>query len=165
PAGIDMTMLASTVFDELKRTAKGREVIGRVGKLPPAAGDREMVRELLIELLANAIKFTRVRKRAIIRIQGKRAGGENLYSINDNGAGFDMEYSGNLFGLFQKLHSSTIYEGEGTGLAKVRRIIDRHGGKTWAEGKVDCGATFFFTLPAADHAGMTGSEAARGESS
>ena len=124
-----------------------------------------MIQALMVELLANAIKFTRVKTKALITITGKRAGRENVYAITDNGAGFDMEYAGNLFGLFQKLHSSKVFEGEGLGLAKVRRIADRHGGRVWAEGMVDKGATFFFTLPAAENAGTTKRDTAREEPS
>src|SRR6266545_3991059 len=144
--GIDMNSLASSVLDELKGAAAGRAISSRIERLPPAFGDRDMVRQVLVELLDNAIKFTRPRGTASIVLKGERAEEENIYSVNDNGVGFDMEYAGNLFGLFQKLHSSDTFEGEGAGLAKVRRIIDRHGGRVWAEGKVDIGATFYFTL-------------------
>ena len=98
-------------------------------------------------LLANAVKFTKSRKTAVIEVGGRTEGKENIYYVKDNGAGFDERYVSNLFRPFQRLHGGEEYEGTGVGLAIVKRIIQRHGGRVWAEGKVNEGATFYFALP------------------
>jgi light-regulated signal transduction histidine kinase (bacteriophytochrome) len=106
-----------------------------------------MIRQVLVNLLANAVKFTRTKETAVIEVNGWSAEAENIYCVRDNGVGFEMEYAGKLFGVFQRLHSEDKFEGTGVGLAIVHRIIQRHGGRVWGEGKVDGGATFCFTLP------------------
>jgi len=144
---IDMDKLAKTVFKELKPAAHERKVEFNINKLPPSHGDQAMIRQVLINLLSNSIKFTRPKETGVIEIDGRSEGDENIYTIRDNGVGFDMKYVGKLFGVFQRLHSTEEFEGTGVGLAIVQHIIHRHGGRVWAEGKVGEGATFYFTLP------------------
>ena len=143
---IDMDKLAKAVFDEIKATVPEREIQFDIKPLPPAYGDEGLLRQVFFNLLFNAIKFTRFRENAIIEVGGYAEGPENVYYVKDNGIGFDMQYADKLFGAFQRLHSEQ-FEGTGIGLAIVQRIINRHGGRVWAEGKVNEGATFYFTLP------------------
>jgi light-regulated signal transduction histidine kinase (bacteriophytochrome) len=109
-----------------------------------------MIHEVLMNLISNAIKFTAPREVAIIEINGETNGNENSYYVRDNGVGFDMKYADKLFRVFQRLHSKEEFEGTGIGLALVQRIINRHGGRVWAESTVNAGATFYFTLPPAE---------------
>ena len=116
--------------------------------LPPARGDRTLLRQVLANLVDNAFKFSRGRPHPQIEIGTRREGPAVVYFVRDNGVGFDMRYADKLFGVFQRLHRADEFEGTGVGLALAQRIIQRHGGRIWADGKVDGGATFFFTLPA-----------------
>jgi PAS domain S-box-containing protein len=143
---IDMDKLAKTVFDEIKATVPEREIQFDTTPLPPAYGDEGLLRQVFFNLLFNAIKFTRFRENAIIEAGGYVEGPENVYYVKDNGVGFDMQYAEKLFVAFQRLHSDKQFEGTGIGLATVQRIIHRHDGRIWAEGKVNEGATFYFTL-------------------
>ena len=146
-SGINMDKVAKAVFDGLKATVPERILHLNMKTIPPAHGDRSMIHQVFVNLLSNAIKFTKPKEIALIEVKGKSEGNENIYCIRDNGVGFDMQYVGKLFGVFQRLHSSAEFEGTGVGLAIVQRIIHRHGGRVWAEGKVNEGATFYFTLP------------------
>ena len=143
---IDMEKLAREVYEEL-RPAVGHEVQVEIGHIPPALGDRAMMHQVFVNLLSNAIKFSRPREAARIGVGGSIEGDEAIYFVKDNGVGFDMQYVGKLFGVFQRLHSVNEFEGTGIGLAIVKRVITRHGGRVWAQGKVNEGATIYFALP------------------
>lgn len=132
-----------------ERDAGSRRIVWNIQPLPEVEADREMLALVLANLLANAVKYTRKRDPAVIEIGSKEEHGTYVFSIHDNGVGFDMRYADKLFGVFQRLHSTSEFEGTGVGLANVRRIIARHGGQTWAEGQVGQGATFYFALPRA----------------
>ena len=146
---IDMTALTQTIFAELRDWERERAVQLTPQDLPPAQGDRALIHQVVVNLLTNALKFTGARPDAAISLQGWSAGPENIYSVTDNGVGFDMQYADKLFTVFQRLHLSSEFEGTGVGLAIVHKIIQRHGGRVWAEGQVNQGATFYFSLPRA----------------
>ncbi|MBE7552050.1 MAG: PAS domain S-box protein [Anaerolineales bacterium] len=146
-APIDMTGLVTMVFQELTTPEDQVRLDFQLAPLPPALGDPTLIRQVWTNLLANAIKFSTKRERAIIEVNSRQEGGETVYYVRDNGAGFDMQYAGKLFGVFQRLHNEREFAGTGVGLAIVQRIIHRHGGRVWAESELDHGATFTFTLP------------------
>ncbi|HEY2898540.1 MAG TPA: ATP-binding protein [Gemmatimonadaceae bacterium] len=144
---VDLTMLVGEVVRNLQMATSDRDITWRLSPLPTVVGDLSMLRQVLANLVGNAVKYSKKRERAVIEIgmagdEGDRA----VMFVRDNGAGFNMRYYDKLFGVFHRLHSPDDFEGTGIGLATVRRIIDRHGGRTWAEGAVDEGATFYFTL-------------------
>ena len=146
---IDMTVLMREVAAELKDAAGiGRKIIFKFHPLPPATGEKTMIRQVFCNLIANAIKFTGLRETGVIEVGGGAAGNENVYYVKDNGVGFYMARSGRLFSLFGRLHTEAEFEGSGAGLAIVRRIIERHDGRVWAAAKPGEGAAFFFALPA-----------------
>ncbi|MEI7936551.1 MAG: ATP-binding protein [Verrucomicrobiota bacterium] len=145
---IELTGLAEECIQQLKPEINGRNILWQQHPLPAVQADPALLRQVLINLLSNAIKYTRPRDPAKIEIGcASENGREAVIFVRDNGVGFDMEYSNKLFGVFQRLHADDEFEGTGVGLANVRRIIARHGGRTWAEGKVNEGATFYFSLP------------------
>jgi PAS domain S-box-containing protein len=143
---IDMGTMAGSVFHELTTPESRARIDFQVGIVPPAVADPTLIRQVWMNLLSNAIKFSSKRDRAVIKVSARQNEGENVYAVQDDGAGFDMQYVGKLFGVFQRLHSSKEFEGTGVGLALVQRVIQRHGGRVWAEGETDKGATFYFAL-------------------
>src|ERR1051325_9675519 len=149
-APVDLASLAHAVVNEVRQAVAERQGKGTIAALPPAAGDGSLLRPGLTNLIGNAFKFTRGRPDACIDIGSRSDGGELVYYVRDNGAGFDMRYAAKLFRVFQRLHGSDEFEGSGVGLALVQRIVRRHGGRVWGEGHVNEGATFYFTLPPAD---------------
>ncbi len=146
-AAVDMNLLVSEVVAELGLNDQPPPKRVIVQRLPSAYGDRALLRLVWINLLSNAAKYTGTRKQPRIQVAGIRKDTETIYSVADNGVGFDMQYAGKLFGVFQRLHAEEEFPGTGVGLSLVQRIVNRHGGRVWAEGAVDKGATFFFALP------------------
>jgi PAS domain S-box-containing protein len=144
---VDLGVLAKAFADELRKSQPGRRVEFAVEEGLLVQGDRRLLRIALNHLLINAWKFTQKHPRAKIELGARQGDGGPTYFVSDDGAGFDMAYADKLFGPFQRLHPSTEFEGRGIGLAAVRRIIHRHGGRVWAEGAVGEGATFYFMLP------------------
>jgi PAS domain S-box-containing protein len=147
PQAIDMTALAHEALEGLHLAAGLDEPEVVIGALPRAHGDPALLRQVFANLLGNAVKFSRGRAGARVEVAGENTGGEAVYRVSDNGVGFDPRYTEQLFGVFQRLHRSEEFEGTGVGLAIVQRIVHRHGGRVWADGKPAAGATFWFTLP------------------
>jgi len=144
---VNLEQLVEEALTEVRQETDGRDIVWRVGGLPACYGDRSMLRLALLNLISNAVKFTRARAQAEIEIgcMGQEKD-QVVVFVRDNGIGFDMKYANKLFGVFQRLHPSEAFEGTGIGLATVQRIVHRHGGRVWAEGRVDKGATFYFSL-------------------
>jgi PAS domain S-box-containing protein len=147
---LDMEGLVNDVWMELQIINPDRRIDFKIDKVPASKGDRTLIKQVYSNLLSNAVKYTKNRDQARIETGGYRGENENVYYVKDNGVGFDMDYYDKLFGVFQRLHSADEYEGTGVGLAIVQRIIHRHGGSVWAEGQVEEGAAFYFTLPIKD---------------
>ena len=146
---VKLDQLLTVALDELKPEMAERRIAWTIGALPEVRGDAAMLRQVLINLLGNAVKYTRPREQARIEIGCHRSdASEHVLFVRDNGVGFDMQYAHKLFGVFQRLHSVTEFEGTGIGLALVQRIIHRHDGRVWVEGALNEGATFYFSLPA-----------------
>lgn len=144
--------LVHQILEDLRREQEGKQIEILIGDLPECQADPALLKQVFVNLLSNAFKFTRRQESVKIEI-GYRPGdrpGEQVYFVKDNGVGFNMQYANKLFGVFQRLHPAEEYEGTGVGLAIVQRIIHRHGGRVWAEGEVNKGATFYFTLPQSD---------------
>lgn len=146
-AEIDMNALAKKVFDELQAGSGGVRARLVMNPLPKGWGDPALIHQVWVNLLSNALKFSGATENPAVKVGGQAAGAENIYYVKDNGAGFDMHYYDKLFGVFQRLHSADEFPGTGVGLAIVQRVVVRHGGRVWAEGKVNEGATFYFALP------------------
>ncbi|MDQ3775181.1 MAG: response regulator [Pseudomonadota bacterium] len=144
---VDLSGLVQEVLRLLEPETAGRAIEWIMNELPEAQGDPRLLRLVFQNLVANALKYTRPKPRARIEISATRDGDDTIFSIRDNGVGFDMRYVERLFGVFQRLHTSADFEGTGIGLATVRRIVHRHGGRVWAEGEVDRGACFYVALP------------------
>ncbi len=148
---VDMHQDVSAAIELLQSRTAGRDISFKIGELPGAQADASMMRRIWLNLLDNAIKFTSARNAASIEIGAQIGSDQTTYFVKDNGAGFDMRYVAKLFGVFQRLHDSTQFPGTGIGLAVVNRIVARHGGRVWAEGKPGEGASFYFSLPAAEN--------------
>ncbi len=147
-ASVDLQAIAQEAIREVESDTNGRNVQWTVGALPPVTGDASLLRQVFVNLLSNALKYTRPRAVSSIEVGSVPTDSDEVVCfVRDNGVGFDMKYSDKLFGVFQRLHGTGEFEGTGIGLANVRRVIQRHGGRTWAEGTVDGGATFYFSLP------------------
>ncbi len=143
---IDTTGQVRAVLAELAPRREGRKIEVRLAELPACTGSPAMLEQVWVNLISNAFKYTRQRENAVVEIGCRAEAGENVFFVRDNGAGFDMKYAHKLFGVFQRLHRAEEFEGTGAGLALVQRVVQRHGGRIWAEAGVDRGATFYFTL-------------------
>ena len=145
---VNLAQLVKDALNEVREETEGRNIAWKIGTLPDCYGDRSMLRLVLVNLISNSVKFTRTRPQAEIEIGSANGSSDELIVfVRDNGVGFDMKYVNKLFGVFQRLHQASEFEGTGIGLATVQRIIHRHGGNVWAEGAVDSGATFYFSAP------------------
>ena len=144
---LDIGAMIREVWKEIEAVNTDRRLTMKLAEIPPCRGDRVLIKQVLVNILTNAVKFTKGRVEALVEAGADNKEGKTVYFIRDNGVGFDMQYHDKLFGVFQRLHSDGEFEGTGVGLAIVQRIINRHGGCIWAEGEVDKGATFHFTLP------------------
>jgi light-regulated signal transduction histidine kinase (bacteriophytochrome) len=145
---VNLNQLVQDTLDDFQAETKERNIVWKIYPLPRVRADRALLRLVLVNLISNAVKFTGARAEAKIEIGCVPDGdSKTVIFIRDNGAGFDPHFAHKLFGVFQRLHSQDEFEGTGIGLANVQRIIHRHGGQTWAEGVVDGGATFYFSIP------------------
>jgi len=141
-----LSSLVEEALQDLKPEVQGRQIEWRIARLPFVESDPALLKQVFINLLSNAVKFTRTRPRAIIEVDQTNVDGESVIYVRDNGVGFSMKYADKLFGVFQRLHRQEDFEGTGVGLATVLRIIEKHGGRIWAEAELNAGATFYFTL-------------------
>ena len=148
PQRLNLAHLINECLKNLEQERQGRDVTILIGEIPPCHGDVILLKQLMFNLLSNALKYTRKRDAARIEITAEQRDGELVCRVRDNGAGFDMKNSSKLFEVFQRLHSRNEFEGSGVGLALVKRVIEKHGGRVWAESVPGQGATFYFSLPA-----------------
>jgi signal transduction histidine kinase/AmiR/NasT family two-component response regulator len=144
---LEMDQIVAEAVEQLREANSSREVDFRVDSLPPAHADASLMRQVWLNLLSNALKFSQSRKPRLIEVGGAIQDDDAVYFVRDNGVGFDMKYADKLFKVFQRLHSPDEFEGTGVGLSLVQRIVHRHGGRVWAEAELDRGATFYFSLP------------------
>jgi two-component system, sensor histidine kinase and response regulator len=144
---IDMSLMADAASKEAQALYSGPTPRIEISELPSAQADARAIRQVWANLIGNALKYSAKRSEPQIKITGRTEGREAIYQVEDNGAGFDMAYADKLFGVFQRLHNAEDYSGTGVGLAIVHRIVTRHGGRIWAQGKPDVGACFQFSLP------------------
>jgi light-regulated signal transduction histidine kinase (bacteriophytochrome) len=144
---LSLANLVQDVIAELQPQSRNRKIEWFISELPEVEADPSLIRQVFVNLLGNALKYTSTRKNARIEVGCRTSQTEHVIFVRDNGVGFDPRYAHKLFGVFQRLHRASDFEGTGIGLANVRRIINRHGGRTWAEGNLNHGATFFFSLP------------------
>jgi light-regulated signal transduction histidine kinase (bacteriophytochrome) len=144
---LDMTQMARSAFERLSGTMDDMKTEFRLTSLPNARGDRNLFEQVWVNLISNALKFSSKKASPIIEVGGIIEENEYLYFVRDNGAGFEPRYKDRLFGVFQRLHHESDFPGTGVGLALVHKIVTRHGGRIWANGKLDHGATFHFTIP------------------
>jgi light-regulated signal transduction histidine kinase (bacteriophytochrome) len=150
---VSLKTLCQSVMRDFVGEVEGRDVEWVVGELPDVHGDTALLRQVLANLLGNAVKYTRRQKHTRIEIGSYKTDEELVVFVKDNGVGFDMRYADKLFGVFQRLHPHSEFEGTGVGLANVRRIIHQHEGRTWAQGQPGQGATFYFSLPLPEETG------------
>jgi len=143
---LDMNALIGGILATIDNTTKHKAEI-KVNNLHPAKGDYSLINQVLVNLITNGIKYSSKKANPLIEITSQKKNEEIMYEVKDNGEGFDMRYADKLFGVFQRLHSQEEFEGTGVGLAIVQRIINKHGGKIWAQAELGEGATFSFTLP------------------
>ena len=148
---IDLDKLVSEIIDEQSASIAGRTINWQIGNIPRIYGDRTLIRAVLVNLISNAVKFSRPRTEAVIEIGSNETENATTLFIRDNGVGFDMAYADKLFGVFQRLHRTDEFEGTGIGLANVKKIVQRHGGRVWYEAKLDRGATFYCAFPKSSH--------------
>jgi light-regulated signal transduction histidine kinase (bacteriophytochrome) len=148
---VNIRAIVDRSLEQLAPALQGRHVEVVIGELPDAECDAALLEQIFVNLLSNAFKYSGKNEHARVEVGVLNADATEgpTYFVRDNGAGFDMEYAGKLFGVFQRMHRSEDFEGTGVGLAIVQRIVERHGGRIWAEAKVDAGATFYFTLKGA----------------
>lgn len=148
---VSTRVVVEQVLHEVRQQHEGRAVTVALGDLPEVEGDPGLLKQVFVNLVDNAFKYTRLKADARVDIGSGDVAGERVFFVRDNGVGFDTQYAGKLFGVFQRLHRAEDFEGTGVGLAIVQRIIQRHGGRIWAEAAVDQGATFSFTIGVPGH--------------
>jgi light-regulated signal transduction histidine kinase (bacteriophytochrome) len=148
-----LNSLVEEVLRNLQPEVEGRQIEWQIGRLPLVDCDPALMKQVFANLLSNALKFTRLRERAVIEVSTMKQEGQPVVFVRDNGVGFSMKYADKLFGVFQRLHRQEDFEGTGVGLATVQRILHKHGGRAWAQAELDKGATFYFTLGTAKNSG------------